>query len=693
MTTRNAFADLIEAPDVNTKLLAKDGIDAAGYMTVENLLDVPVTATGTTTARALADRFADTINVLDMGASPGATAAVNTAAIQAAINTIHARGGGTVVVPFVGTGIYEISLSSEPDTYFYSGDQPAEPVNTGFSFCLILRAGVMLNLDRGVVIECTDRAHSLVGAMDMDGGGITGGYFKNRWSFGLSGHGHGIMAIISAYGNSNKNMLFSDIEVSHVASYGLSAQYGDYENNRYQNIYVHDTGADAIDHKVRYGTNTKSRGVSFDNIFVQRFGLRTGITQSAGLDIRGPATVSNFQARDFAGAGQANVGIRFSAGTYTAHATYPEYREPSHYSSLTNFYIDGGDPRIADTIGVVTYSSNGPVIANGSVRNCDRGVYSYIVTSVSPNAGTHCKIANVQAEGCAVLGFYSTAPETSFINCHVMGQRDRFSSDQGTLIAGQTVFTPPRKYDIPTVQVYKNDVLLTTPAGYTATDGITVTLVAPVLVTDVIDVVTPTATGFQVAGADNNVLAFCRSRYATTPMVVTGGTAATSLLRVGNMFGTGWLNLEDSATDGPTVRAAGPAANYNVEIQAKGSGTVGIWARGVRVINASNPASSVNWLNVIGSAAGQPVQFSITGSDTNVGLALNGRGAGFIMNRAKSLFVQGAPTAKTDGTLLTAAEILAGIITTDATDNAADNYQLPLGTDFSVAIANLGTND
>lgn len=40
MTTRNAFADPIEAPDGNTKILAKDGINDAGYVTVEDISGV-----------------------------------------------------------------------------------------------------------------------------------------------------------------------------------------------------------------------------------------------------------------------------------------------------------------------------------------------------------------------------------------------------------------------------------------------------------------------------------------------------------------------------------------------------------------------------------------------------------------------------------------------------------------------------
>lgn len=66
---------------------------------------------------------------------------------------------------------------------------------------------------------------------------------------------------------------------------------------------------------------------------------------------------------------------------------------------------------------------------------------------------------------------------------------------------------------------------------------------------------------------------------------------------------------------------------------------------------------------------------------------------------------QGAPTAKTQAATLTAAELLSGIITTNAADDAADDYTLPTaadldtalpaavaGTAFDFSLINIGTN-
>ena len=93
--------------DATDELYLEVGLNGR-KMSVANFgLTLPVTPTGATTARTLADRFAEVFNVLDFGAK-GDGVTDDAAAIQAAIDACEAAGGGTVWCP---AGTYLITAT------------------------------------------------------------------------------------------------------------------------------------------------------------------------------------------------------------------------------------------------------------------------------------------------------------------------------------------------------------------------------------------------------------------------------------------------------------------------------------------------------------------------------------------------------------------------------------------------------
>lgn len=85
-------------------LVLHDGATQGGIQVARD----EITATGSTKARSLADRFGDVVNVLDFGAdNTGATDATD--AIQNALDAVNTAGGGKVFIP---SGTYLVSSNS-----------------------------------------------------------------------------------------------------------------------------------------------------------------------------------------------------------------------------------------------------------------------------------------------------------------------------------------------------------------------------------------------------------------------------------------------------------------------------------------------------------------------------------------------------------------------------------------------------
>jgi hypothetical protein len=90
------------------------------------------------------------------------------------------------------------------------------------------------------------------------------------------------------------------------------------------------------------------------------------------------------------------------------------------------------------------------------------------------------------------------------------------------------------------------------------------------------------------------------------------------------------VELSGSAT-GSAVRviANGDDTNLDIQVNAKGTGSVDLRSQGTRAIRATNPSGTlVNWVDVGGAATGAPPGLTAAGSDTNISLKLVPKGTG-----------------------------------------------------------------
>lgn len=541
-----------------------------------------------------------------------------TVMIQRAIDAVHEAGGGEVDV----LREYFVSASVSTEQFWFA--DIATKHTASAVTALILRSGVSL-VGRGShvsKITCTNRSRTVVSCLSMDGGGIRNMHIRSTWTPAYTNAGHGIMLCVSELNDSNKNLVFENLEISNVGSYGIGAQWGNFKNNRYDKIYVHDVGADGIDHKVRGGVGVTSSGVSFSNILCERFGQRSGITGSAGIDIRGPATVTNYVARSFGAAGGVNTGIRFSAGVYDANGV--DNRQPSSLSALTNFLIESD--HLFNTTGVVLLSSEATKVSNGSIKNCNTFGVAVETSSSGYGDSRRSKIHSVSVSGTrsgTAFKTQSKADNVSFVDCDSWGESTEFSDKQGNLVEGQTVFSVD--YLPATVKVYKNGALLTNGVDVTASSGTSITVAVAVLATDSISVITPNQVGFDIVGK-NNIVALCATQHTTTPEII-DPAAAGSFRRIGNEYeGAGGIR----AADGPArLEVFGTAASLDFRVDAKGSGGFEARAFNGRAFRASNSASgAVNWVQATGGVAGSGVIVAAQGSDPNIDLYLLSKGGG-----------------------------------------------------------------
>jgi|GEM_PF-6668614 len=537
----------------------------------------------------------------------------STDALQAAINSVHDLGGGDLFVPK--NVIASQTKETGPTVQIKAdGSYTLEPLTT--QGCIILKSGVTL-VGEGpnvtTIINPSSPNRITVVLYDMQkGGGLR--------NIGVQG-GKGVQTQASSLDVWMRDMVLDYFRIFDTTSYGLGMQIGLYLNNRISNFHIYNTAQDALDHKARPNGNLYPIGITIENGICEKYGQTSG-TESAGLDIRGLVHINNVVCRDFYVLGKNNRGIRFSTGVFKVS----DHRVGADKSSITNFYINSGNAAGIGSVGLDIMEGSSISAVSGIIENCPIG-FTTSDTVTGNGTGEGIKLIGVEVKAARSTAFKAASPNVTFMACKATQAEERFVSNLGNLVAGQTTLVTSQAFDPSTVRIYKNNVLMT--SGYTLTGSTQVNLSAPADATDSFLVATPIPVGFLFTdGAErsgtNGVLMGNTTKGVTAPLQVADSCAPT-LTRGSNNF-EGSVGYRESV-DGSYLEPYGQAADIIAEIRAKGAADVVLRSRNSRSIVATNPLGAVNWIEFRGSAAGDMPRISPQGSDSNLHLLLQGKGS------------------------------------------------------------------
>jgi polygalacturonase len=358
--------------------------DMAGWRLID--ADILATITGgaaSTTDRNIETRLGEIVNVKDYGAL-GDGSTDDATAINAAITAAEAATYGATV--FFPPGRYicnaAIALSSGK----------IRLIGSGIGVTELYRKSATANTH---VLTLTGTTDVEVAYMTLNG---------SRLLQTTSGH--------CLRGDSITRTWIHHIRCTGAYTYGMGFENGTIDGLWIESCIVDDTGDDGIDFK---NSDDDNRDIVISNIVIsQPDRLASGA--NAGIDIRGPAMLSNIVVR---GLDSTNEGIRFRQNTGAT--------DGGQMSSLTNFHVTGTD--ITD-VGVGIYAPN-VAVSNGYVLDCNTGVN---IDIQSGEGDADVTVTGVTAESCSD-GFHI---KTNTVGAKLIGCTTIDATSRGIRVAGAT---------------------------------------------------------------------------------------------------------------------------------------------------------------------------------------------------------------------------------------------------------------
>ena len=287
-----------------------------------------------------------------------------------------------------------------------------------------------------------------------------------------------------------------------------------------------------------------------------------------------------------------------AAGSWDVH-----YEAPSNVSWSTN---------TLDYAGSITSAT-----WNGNVVQVNRG-----------GTGAATLTGYVKGNGTSAMTASTTVPSTDVTGLGTMStQNANAVAVTGGAVDGTTVgSTTAAAGSFTTLNSSGNTRL----GGLSGNQSLQVNNVASAVnYAQIVGGITTVGPTYSAQGTDTNINLLFSTKGTGQYFFSTGGGLQFGINSIASAVN--YLQAAGAATGGAVgLNAQGIDTNINMGYFTKGSGFHFFYTNGNAQAAISNTASAVNYLNLTGAATGAAPTLSAQGSDTNIGLVLNGKGTGVV---------------------------------------------------------------